>query len=443
MAKTFRGGVHPHEAKELSSHKALEEMPAPKKVVIPISQHIGKPAEVLVKKKDTVKAGTLLAKASGFISANIHSPIAGTVKSIGIFENINGKPQIAVEILGDDSGETEYMEPLNPDTVTPDDIRKRVQEAGIVGQGGAAFPSNVKLSPPPGKKLDAVILNGCECEPYLTRDDRFMIERTDDLMSGLKMAMRAVGVEQGRIGIEDNKPKAIEALKNAAAKHKGIIIDIVKTKYPQGAEKMLIKAAVGRSVPPGKLPMEVGVVIHNIGTILAIYDAVTKGIPAITAAMTVSGKGIKEPKNLIVPVGTSLEEIVDFCGGMSPDTDKIIVGGPMMGVAQYDLKATVQKATSGLLLLTDEEVGHAEETPCVRCGNCVSVCPVGLVPTALIKYAQYKRPEDSVAYGIWNCMECGSCQYNCPANIPLVQWLRIGKLQAKEMEDAKKAAEAV
>jgi electron transport complex protein RnfC len=434
MAKTFRGGVHPHEEKELSCHKVFEEMPAPKEVVIPISQHIGRPAEVLVKKKDEVKVGTLLAKSSAFISANIHSPVSGTVKSVGIMENVGGRPQIAVIISNDGEMETEYMEALNPETVTVEQIIERVKEAGIVGQGGAAFPTNVKLSPPPDKKVDCIILNGCECEPYLTRDDRFMLDRTDDLMKGLTLLMKALNVKDGRIGVEDNKPEAIKILTETAKKYQAISIDAVKTKYPQGAEKMLIKAAVNRSVPPGKLPMDVGCVIQNIGTALAVYDAVAKGIPAITCAMTVSGKGIKEPKNLIVPIGTSLSEIIDFCGGMTQDVSKLVVGGPMMGAVQHDLSATVQKATSGLLLLTEKEVGNVEETACLRCGNCVSVCPINLMPTNLMKYAQKERPEEAIEYGIWNCMECGTCQYVCPANIPLVQWLRLSKLQARKVD---------
>ncbi len=434
MAKTFRGGVHPHEEKELSCHKAFEKMPAPKEVVVPISQHIGRPAEVLVKKKEAVKAGTLLAKSSAFISANIHSPVSGTVKSVGIMENVSGRPQIAVVINNDGEMEAEFMEAIDPEIITVEQIIKRVKEAGIVGQGGAAFPTNVKLSPPPDKKIDCIILNGCECEPYLTRDDRFMIERTDDLMKGLTLLMKALNVTNGRIGVEDNKPEAIKILTETAKKYKGISIDAVKTKYPQGAEKMLIKAAVNRSVPPGKLPMDVGCVIQNIGTALAIYDAVANGIPAITSAMTVSGKGIVEPKNLIVPVGTPIGDVIDFCGGMTQEASKLVIGGPMMGAVQHDLSASVQKATSGLLVLTEKEVGSAEETQCLRCGNCVSVCPINLMPTTLIKYAQKDRPKNAIDYGIWNCMECGTCQYVCPANIPLVQWLRLAKLQAKKVK---------
>jgi electron transport complex protein RnfC len=285
-----------------------------------------------------------------------------------------------------------------------------------------------------------VILNGCECEPYLTRDNRFMLERTDDLMKGLKLIMKALDVKKGRIGVEDNKPRAIEILKKAAEKYPDIEIDAVKTKYPQGAEKMLIKSAIGRFVPPGKLPMDIGVVIQNIGTALAIYDAVVFGVPAITAAMTVSGKGIVEPKNLIVRVGTTIGEIIEFCGGITEDAQKLIVGGPMMGVAQYDLTASVQKATSGILVLTPDEIERAEETNCVRCGNCIQVCPINLMPTYLLKLTQTKRLDELKDFGIWNCIECGSCQYNCPANIPLVQWFRLGKFISRKYDESTKTA---
>lgn len=428
MGKTFKGGVHPKEAKELSSNIAFETMPAPKEVILPIAQHIGKPSKVLVKKKDTVKKGQLIAEQDGFISASLHSPISGTVKSIGIMANVNGVAQPAIVIVANDSDETDYLPALDPETISPQEIRDRVKDAGIVGQGGAAFPTYVKLSPPPNAKIDSVILNGCECEPYLTRDNRFMIERTEDLMKGLKLLMKALEIKQGRIGIEDNKPEAIEILQKVASKYDDIIIDVVKTKYPQGAEKMLIKAAVNREVPPGKLPMDVGVVIQNIGTALAVYDAVVDGITAFTAALTVSGQGINQPKNLLVPIGTTIGDIIDFCGGVKEDKAKqVIVGGPMMGSAQHDMSAAIMKATSGILVFTDDEVTKMVETNCVKCGNCVSVCPMGLVPTDLIKYARSSKPDGLRDFGVMNCIECGSCQYNCPANIPLVHWLRVGK----------------
>ena len=329
------------------------------------------------------------------------------------------------------------LDPLNPETITADEIRERVALAGIVGQGGAAFPTSVKLSPPKDKVIDVVILNGCECEPYLTRDYRFMIERPDDLISGLKLIMKALGVKRGVIGIENNKPEAIELLTNKIKYEHGLEVVSLKTKYPQGAEKMLIKAVTGKEVPPGKLPMDVGAVIQNIGTAIAIHDAVVKGEVLITAALTVSGKGIKNPKNLIVPVGTTIQNVIDYCGGVTDDAVKIVVGGPMMGVAQFDLHAPVMKATSGILVLTKDEVAENPETPCLRCGQCVGACPLNLMPTKLARYSQLNRFDDAEGAGITVCMECGTCSYTCPANIPLVQWIRLGKQKVLQMQKRK------
>jgi len=329
--------------------------------------------------------------------------------------------------------------PLNPETITADEIRERVALAGIVGQGGAAFPTSVKLNPPRDKNIDVVILNGCECEPYLTRDFRFMIERPDDLISGLKLIMKALGVKRGVIGIENNKPEAIELLINKIKYEHGLEVVSLKTKYPQGAEKMLIKAVTGKEVPPGKLPMDVGAVIQNIGTAIAIHDAIVNGEVLITAALTVSGKGIKNPKNLIVPVGTSIQNVIDYCGGVTDDAVKIVVGGPMMGVAQFDLHAPVMKATSGILVLTKDDVAENPETPCLRCGQCVGACPLNLMPTKLSRYSQLNRFDDAEGAGITVCMECGTCSYTCPANIPLVQWIRLGKQKVLQMQKERTA----
>ncbi len=438
--KTFKGGVHPAEYKELTENLPFEVMPTPEQVIIPLSQHIGKPAKVLVKKKEEVNAGQVVAEADGFISSPIHCSISGIVKDIHTEPNVSGKPKDAIIINANEHDETNFLTPLNKETVTPEEIRNRVKEAGIVGQGGAAFPTFVKLTPPEGKQIDYVILNGCECEPYLTRDNRYMIERTEDVISGLQLIMKAIGVDKGVIGIEINKPEAIAVMEKAVAKYPGVEVVSLQTKYPQGAEKMLIKAVTNREVPPGKLPLEVGVVIQNIGTAIAINDAVVKGEPQITAALTVSGKGIKEPKNLIVRVGTSLKDVIDYCGGVTDDAAKVIVGGPMMGTAQYDFNAPIMKATSGILVLTQEEINAHEETNCLNCGKCVDVCPLGLVPTKLAKFSQLDRFEDAEDYGIATCMECGTCTYTCPANIPLVQWIRYGKQNVMQMIRERQAA---
>lgn len=460
--KTIKGGVHPKGQKELTENIAFEIMPNPKQVVIPLSQHTGKPAKPLVKKGSEVKTGEVIAEQDGFISTPIHSSISGKVTKIASCVNVNGFLKESIFIESIDNDEYARMPVLDPEKVTADEIRQRVKEAGIVGLGGAAFPTYVKLTPPKDKKIDYVILNGCECEPYLTRDFRFMIERTEDIISGLRLIMKAANVNKGIIGIENNKLEAIDKLKEALANYSNftssigtgqqidISIAVLKTKYPQGAEKMLIKAVTGREVPPNKLPFDVGCIIQNIGTAIAIHDAVVKGEPQITAALTVTGKGIKQPKNLIVKIGTPLIDVLNYCGGITENAVKVIVGGPMMGVAQYDLSAPITKATSGILVLTEEEVNNFsgtnfKGTSCLRCGKCVSVCPLNLIPTKLARLSQLGRYDDAKQLGITVCMECGTCTYVCPANIPLVQWIRLGKqvvLKEKvlELQNGKKLA---
>ncbi len=438
--KTFPGGVHPREEKELSEHCAFEVMPDPGMVILPLSQHLGKQAKPLVEKRATVVKGQVVADADGFISAPVHSPVNGTVKSIGRESNSSGFVKDAIVIIpgvpaeGEEAPAAITLAPLDAATISAADIRQRVKEAGIVGQGGAAFPTFVKLSPPEGKTIEVVILNGCECEPFLTRDDRFMLERPDAVVGGLKLIMKALGVNTGVIGIESNKPAAIASMENAVAGTNGLIVCPLKTKYPQGAEKMLIKAWNGREVPPGKLPLDVGAVIQNIGTAVAIWDAVTKGEQSITAALTVTGKGIRNPKNLIVPVGTPLKDVIEYCGGLTDDAAKVIVGGPMMGVAQHDLSAPVMKATSGIVVLTQAEVKAEQETNCLRCGKCIDACPLHLMPTRLARLAQIGKLEDAENEHITVCMECGSCAFTCPAHIPLVQWLRLGKQRVIQLQ---------
>lgn len=435
-SRTFLGGVHPPEYKELTENCAFEEIPLPEEIILPLSQHLGKEASAQVKKGDEVITGQLIAKAEGFVSAPVHTSVAGKVMSLGKEQTSSGFPKSSIVIKTNGTVETEkkLLPPLNPETITPDEIRNRVAEAGIVGQGGAAFPTSVKLSPPKDKIIDVVILNGCECEPYLTRDYRFMIERPDDLISGFKLIMKALGVKRGVIGIENNKSKAIKIISEKIKNEPGLEVVSLKTKYPQGAEKMLIKAVNGREVPPGKLPMDVGAVIQNIGTAIAIHDAVVKGEVLIIAALTVSGKGIKVPKNLLVPVGTPIQTVIDFCGGVTENAVKIVVGGPMMGVAQFDLHAPVMKATSGILVLTKDEVAENPETPCLRCGQCVGACPLNLLPTKLARYSQLNKYEEAENADVTVCMECGTCAYTCPANIPLVQWIRLGKQKVLEMQ---------
>ncbi len=439
-SKTFHGGIHPPEEKSFTEKQAFEFMPLPKQVILPLSQHLGKQSSPLVKKGAVVTAGMLVAQADGFISAPVYSPVNGTVASLGKETNSSGFPKDAIVINVNGQTEVSLFEPLDIDQISAEDIRERVKLAGIVGQGGAAFPTFVKLSPPADKKIDYVILNGCECEPYLTRDFRFMMERPEAVIGGLKLIMRALGVGKGAIGIENNKPEAIELLIKQVHNENNLEVVSLKTKYPQGAEKMLIKAVTGKEVPPGKLPMDVGAVIQNIGTAVAIYDAVVKGEPSITAALTVTGKGIKNPKNLIVPIGTTITDVIEYCGGVTEDAAKVIVGGPMMGVAQYDLSAPVMKATSGIVVLTKDEVKQQPDTACLKCGQCVDVCPLNLMPTRLVRYSQLGKFEDAEQLGITVCMECGTCAYTCPANIPLVQWLRLGKQEVIKMQRERAAS---
>lgn len=438
--KTFNGGVHPEEQKTLTENLEFEVMPNPKQIIVPLSQHAGKPAKPLVKKGSEVKAGEVIAEQDGFVSSPIHSPVSGKVLKIATNVNANGFLKEAIIIEPSDSSELILMPALDTEKISADEIKERIKLAGIVGQGGAAFPTHVKLNPPKDKKIDYVLLNGCECEPYLTRDYRFMIERTDDVISGLKLIMKTVGAGKGAIGIEDNKPLAVEKLKEAVKNFPNISIEVLETKYPQGAEKMLIKAVTGKEVPPGKLPFDVGCIIQNIGTALAIHDAVVKGEPQLTAALTVSGKGVSKQKNLVVKVGTPISDVLDYCGGVTDNAVKVVVGGPMMGVAQYDFSAPVMKATSGIVVLTEEEINNQPETNCLRCGKCVDVCPLNLLPTKLARLTQLERYEDAEKLDITVCMECGTCTFACPANIPLVQWIRLGKQKVLAMQREKQTA---
>jgi len=438
--KTFRGGVHPFEHKELTENLAFEIMPDPPTIIVPLSQHIGKQAKAIVKKGAEVKAGSVIAEPEGFVSIPIHSSVSGKVLNIHKEPNSSGFPKESIIIQSTPSEEIEKYTPLDYKSISAEEIKERVRLAGLVGQGGAAFPTFIKLSPPQDKKIDYVILNGCECEPYLTRDYRLMLEKSEDVVIGLHLILKAVKVEKGIIGIEDNKPEAIKKLNEVVKDFPNISVAVLETKYPQGAEKMLIKACVNREVPPGKLPMDVGVIVQNIGTATAIYDAVVKGEPQLFAALTVTGKGVYTPKNLMVKVGTPIQDVLDYCGGVKENSVKVIVGGPMMGIAQFDFSSPVMKATSGIVVLTKEEVNANPETPCLKCGKCIEACPLNLVPTKLSRLSQLERYEEAEELNITTCMECGTCTFTCPANIPLVQWIRLGKQKVNELKKEKKTA---
>lgn len=432
MLKSFLGGIHPKDSKKYTSNKAIESLPLPDEVIIPMSQHIGAPCTPIVKVGDKVKKGQIIANSESFMHSPIHASISGQVTSVTERPHTSKGKCLSVVIKSD--GLDEWIEgiPLNRDwsKLEINEIRNIIKEAGIVGLGGATFPTHIKLSPSQDKKIDFFIVNAAECEPYLTADYRMMLEYTERMVIGVKIAMKVLGVSKGFVGIEDNKPEAVKVMREA---FKGTSVEVVPlpTKYPQGAEKMLIKVITNREVPTGGLPMDVGVVVQNVGTTVAICDAVVRGIPVIQRVTTVSGDAIKEPKNLLLRIGTSFKEAIDYCGGFSKNPEKIIMGGPMMGFAQSTLEVTVIKGVSGILALSSEVVNSGEESPCIRCGRCVKACPMGLVPSMLsILGERHKYKEAKEEYSLFSCIECGSCTYACPAKRNIVQYVKYLKAQA-------------
>ena len=434
---TFKGGVHPPEYKELTCHKPVEVFPVPERVFVPLSQHTGAPAQPVVNKGDEVKRGQLIAEPSAFISAGIHSPVAGVVKGIADYPHPFGNLQPAVEIEPKEEQELDSgLEPIKDfENAELEVLKERVKQAGIVGMGGATFPTYVKLSPPPDKKIDSVIINGAECEPYITADHRLMLEAPEKIIGGLKIIMRILGVKRAYLGIEANKPDAIVKLEKLIEEVPGAEVVVLKTKYPQGAEKQLIKAILNREVPSGGLPMDVGALVQNVGTTCAIYEAVVLGKPLIERIVTVTGSGISEPKNLYVPIGTPIQNLIEFCGGFAKRPGKVILGGPMMGLAQSDLKVPVIKGTNAVLVLGDDELDLTPAGPCIRCGRCARACPMGLVPSLIGSFVRRDRIEEAEELNVMDCMECGSCAYVCPSHIKLIQWIDIGKIKVTEMRN--------
>ncbi|PID93076.1 MAG: electron transport complex subunit RsxC [Bacteroidetes bacterium] len=440
--KTFsKGGVHPPENKYSAGQK-IEILPPPAMATIPLSQHLGTPAKVMVKRGDEVKVGQLIAKSGGFVSTNIHSSVSGKVQKVDLFPDNSGYRRQAVQIRveGDEwLPEIDRSEDLVRNTVlSPNDIRKKILDAGIVGLGGATFPSHVKLMVPGGKKAEYLLINGVECEPYLTADHALMMERSEELLAGIQTLMTGLGVEKAIIGIENNKPDAIERM-SEVAKGSKVSVQALKVKYPQGGEKQLVQALLKREVPSGGLPINVGAVVFNVGTAFAAYEAVMKNRPLVDRIVTVTGKSLSRPCNLQVRIGTPVADLIEKAGGLPGDTAKVINGGPMMGKALSSLEVPVVKGSSGILLLSEQEASRREAETCIRCSKCISVCPMGLEPYLLMSLAKRNRIEEMEAEQVMDCIECGSCSYSCPAARPLLDYIRLGKSELGKIIRARKS----
>lgn len=430
---TFKGGIHPAgDGKSLSSAAPVQVAPLLDRYRVVISENVGKPPKPVVKVGDSVKKYQLIAAADGFVSSNLHSPTSGKVAAIAEVPGAMGVPVPAIEIEADGLDEAgELLPPIDWKNASPDELRKRIAEAGIVGMGGAAFPTQVKLSPPPEKKIDVLILNGAECEPYLTADHRLMLEQPERVLEGAAIAARILGVEKIFVGVEINKIDAIEALKKHAGAWNVKVVGL-KVQYPQGSEKQLINAITGRAVPTGGLPMDAGCVVQNVGSAAAVADAVVRGIPLVERITTVTGEVVKNPGNWLLKLGTPVIKAVEFAGGVTAEPGKLILGGPMMGFAQKSFDVTVCKNTSGILLLPRSESLTYESVGCIRCGRCVQGCPMNLTPCALANAVEADRFDLALQNHVMDCLECGSCAYVCPAHRPLVQYMRRAKAEIRK-----------
>lgn len=429
-AHKFKGGIHPLEGKELTAGKELRIAPLFDKYIVPVRQSIGAPPTLTVKKSDTVKKGQRIAEPGGFVSVPLHSPVCGTVGDVVEITGVTGASEQAVEIIADGTDEWDTgLDPIpNWADTEKDVLKKRILDAGIVGMGGAAFPTHVKLSPPPEKNIDTLIINGAECEPFLTADHRLMLTRTEEALTGIAIAAKILKVSRIFVGVEDNKMDAIEKMTAAAAKFKITVVPL-HVKYPQGAEKQLIYALTGRQVLEGGLPMDVGCVVMNIGTAAAVHDAVVLGHPLIERITTVTGTPVVDPANYLARIGTPIRKLLELCGGVKENPAKVIMGGPMMGFAQSNIDVPVAKNSSGVLLMAPEEIEQFEGNPCIRCSRCVKACPMNLlVPTlsTMIEAGEFAMAEQNY---VMDCVECGTCAYICPAKRPLVQHFRRAKAE--------------
>jgi electron transport complex protein RnfC len=421
MVQGFAGGVHPAELKFTEDH-AIEVVPFPKRVVIPFSQHIGKPAKPVVEVGSEVKIGTMIGEADGFVSSPVHASISGKVVKIDMFPHpvLGSSLGCMIESTNGEEWEQGVKEKYDYERHSVKELITLIHDAGIVGLGGAAFPTHVKLSPPENKPIETLIINGCECEPMLTADHRLMLEYPIGIIEGARLFQKIVGAKTLVFAVEDNKKDAADILRQ-----EGVTVQVLKTKYPQGAEKQLIKAIANREVPRGGLPMDVGCLVHNVGTCYAAFQAVQFRKPLIDRVLTMTGDGVKEAKNLLVRIGTPAIDVINFCGGYTGTPRAIIFGGPMMGIAQCSEDVPVIKGTSGIIVR--EKLRIEKEGPCVRCSACVNACPMGLMPTDIYKYVTGKKFDKVKEYGVLDCIECGCCAYVCPAGIPLVHYLKYGK----------------
>jgi electron transport complex protein RnfC len=435
---TFRHGVHPPERKGLAADAAIEVLPTPAQVNIPLLQHVGATCESKVKSKQEVTLGEVIGESGAFISAPIHASINGTcgMGSVATLPNGRHVPAVPIKASENQPSADELLRDVlggewptcGLEQYAPEKIVEAARTGGLVGQGGAAFPTYVKLKHNPEKPIDTILLNGCECEPYLTADYRMMVETPAPIITGALLAARACSAKRVLVAVEDNKPLAVDTLKQAA-KGTDVRVVVLKTKYPQGGEKQTILATLGRIVPTGALPLDVGVVVINVGTAAALARAVLRGKPLTHRVICVTGDGVVKPKNLLAPIGASYKNLIDYCGGLKPNASRVIAGGPMMGFTLGNLETPVTKGTSGVTVLTDEDTRRPHETNCVRCGRCVDVCPMNLVPTRLALASRGKDWDLAKKYHITSCVECGCCAYVCPASLPLVQLIRMGKAQ--------------
>lgn len=431
-----KGGVHPPESKALTENLAVEVMPLPEELELILGMHIGAPCSPTVKRREEIAEGALVGEVTRGLGVPLHAPVAGSVKAVGSSAHPMRVSTPSITIKTDaEAAPVNWEADGDWRQESAEELLKKVHDAGIIGIGGAGFPTHVKLKPPADNPVDTLLLNGAECEPYLTADHRTMLEKAQEVVEGAKILLKILGIKTCAIGIENNKPDAISTMSTAVAAASEadfqISVETLEVKYPQGSEKQLIQAITGRKVPSMALPSAVGVVVHNVSTTKAVYDAVALGKPLIEKIITVSGRGINRPANLLVKVGTKVSDIVEFCGGTTPDLARIVLGGPMMGFAVSTLDIPVTKTTSSVLFLTEDEIDTRELSNCIRCGWCLEACPMGLEPKEIGIYVEAGKAADTEPFGVFDCFECGSCAYVCPAKRPLVQFVRLAKMKAK------------